>query len=319
MRRRDDVTETLRQRVASGIHFGTLAIDTRLPSARRLARELLADPRVNINAYLRLELEGHDKRRKGARGFFVAGLPSMAEQPGASSEWTVEILERALTQGVHAPQLAEHVRRSLETVRLTAACIECNIDQLEWMCGELHEDYGILSTPMEVNRLGASESRDALRRADLVVTTTAHASEVRRAAREVDRACVIVTLRREIVNEVQRNLVAGPVYFICADARYATKLKRLYAHAPGATNLRTIVLGQHDPASIPPHAPVWVLRTARARLGTLPPHVHALPTLRLFSAETTRALLSFVVRANTTAAGAMATHRSFITSSNRVA
>jgi DNA-binding transcriptional regulator YhcF (GntR family) len=42
MRKRDDVTETLRQRVASGIHFGTLAINTRLPSARRLARELHA-------------------------------------------------------------------------------------------------------------------------------------------------------------------------------------------------------------------------------------------------------------------------------------
>lgn len=319
MRKRDDVTETLRQRVASGIHFGTLAINTRLPSARRLARELLADPRVIINAYRRLEREGLVKRRKGARGFFVAGLPSLSEQSGASAEWMVEILERALRQGVHAPQLAEHVRRSLETVRLNAACIECNVDQLEWMCGELHEDYGIGSTPMEVSSLRASESRAALERADLIVTTTAHANDVQRAAREVDRPCVIVTLRREIVNEVQRNLIAGPVYFICADVRYATKLKRLYANAPGAENLRTIVLGRHDPASIPAEAPVWVLRTARARLGAMSANVRALPTLRLFSVETTRALLSFVLRANATAAGAMAAQRSFIASTDRVA
>ncbi len=319
MRKRDDVTETLRQRVASGIHFGTLAINTRLPSARRLARELLADPRVIINAYRRLEREGLVKRRKGARGFFVAGLPSLSEQSGASAEWMVEILERALRQGVCAPQLAEHMRRSLETVRLNAACIECNVDQLEWMCGELHEDYGIGSTPMEVSSLRGSESRAALERADLIVTTTAHANDVQRAAREVDRPCVIVTLRREIVNEVQRNLAVGPVYFICADARYAAKLKRLYANAPGAENLRTIVLGRHDPASIPAEAPVWVLRTARARLGAMPANVHALPTLRLFSVETTRALLSFVLRANATAAGAMAAHRSFITSTDRVA
>ena len=278
MRKRDDVTETLRQRVASGIHFGTLAINTRLPSARRLARELHADPRVIINAYLRLEREGLVKRRRGARGFFVAGLPAISEQRGASSEWMVEIIERALRQGIQVPQLAEHVRRSLETVRLNAACIECNTDQLEWMCGELHDDYGIHSAPMEVSGLTVAESRTALRRADILVTTAAHANEVQRVAREIDRPCVIVTLRREINNEVQRNLDAGPVYFICADVRYATKLKQLYANAPSAVNVRTIVLGWHDPASIPAGAPVWALRTARAQLGALPPHVQSLPT-----------------------------------------
>ena len=319
MRKRDDVTETLRQRVTSGIHFGTLAINMRLPSARRLAGELHADPRVIINAYLRLEREGLVKRRRGARGFFVAGLPSISEQRGASAEWMTEMLERALTQNIPVPQLAEHVRRSLETVRINAACIECNTDQLEWMCGELHDDYGIHSTPMEVGELGASESRAALQRADLIVTTSAHAADVQRAAREVDRPCVVVTLRREIIDDVQRHLEAAPVYFVCADERYATKLKQLYANAPGAENLRTIVLGRHDPASIPAGAPVWVLRTARARMGGVPSHVHALPTLRLFSLETTRTLLSFVLRANATAAGAMAAQRSFITSTDRVA
>jgi hypothetical protein len=62
-----------------------------------------------------------------------------------------------------------------------------------------------------------------------------------------------------------------------------------------------------------------VLRTARARLGTQFSRLHALPTHRLFSAETTRTLLSFVLRANATAAGAIAAQRSFITSTDRVA
>jgi GntR family transcriptional regulator len=319
MRKRDDVTETLRQRLASGIHFGTLPIDTRLPSARRLARELNADPRVIINAYMRLEREGLVKRRRGSRGFFVAGLPSPSEPQAASSGWLVETIELALRQGVQIPQLAEHVRRSLETVRLNAACIECNTDQLEWICGELHDDYGIHSTPTELGDLASPQSRAALQRADLLVTTATHTSDVQRAAREANRPCVTVTLRREIIDEVHRNLVAGPVYFICADVRYATKLKQLYADAPGAENLRTIVLGWHDPASIPAGAPVWVLRTALSRLGALPSHVHALPTHRLFSIETTRALLSFVLRANATAAGAIAAQRSYDTESDRVA
>jgi DNA-binding transcriptional regulator YhcF (GntR family) len=319
MRKRDDVTETLRQRLASGMHFGTLPVNTRLPSARRLARELHADPRVIINAYMRLEREGLVKRRRGARGFFVAGLPSMTEQPGASSDWLVEMMESALRQEIRIPQVAEHVRRSLETVRLNAACIECNTDQLEWMCGELHDDYGIHSIPMELSALTGPDSRTALQRADLLVTTAAHTSDVQRAAREVDRPCVIITLRREIIDEVHRNLIAGPVYFICSDVRYATKLKLLYADAPGAENLRTIVLGWHDPASIPSGAPVWVLRTALSRLGTLPSQVHVLPTHRLFSLEPTRALLSFVLRANASAAGAIAAQRSFVTSTDRVA
>src|SRR5690348_5137841 len=108
MRKRDDVTEILRQQLASGMHFGTLPTNTRLPSARRLARELHADPRVIINAYIRLEREGLVKRREGARGFFVAGLPSMTEQPGASSDWLIETIELALRQGIQKPQLAEH-------------------------------------------------------------------------------------------------------------------------------------------------------------------------------------------------------------------
>ncbi len=310
MRRRDDVVDTLRQRIVSGIHFGTLGTNARLPSARSLAKELHADARVILNAYARLEREGLVTRHRTARGFFVAPTPSAAVQVAPSAEWLVDILEHALQQGIHAPRLAEHVQRSLETVRLNAVCVECNTDQIDWLCGELQDDYGIRSSPIEPSRLdGSPASLAMLQRADVIVTTAAHAGEVRRAARAVDRPCIVATLRREITDEVQRTLRNAPVYFICADLRYAEKLKRLYANAPGARNLRTIVLGWQDPATIPTGASVWMLRTARAQLGKVPSHVRALPTLRLFSAETTRALLSFVVRTNVAAVDGMAARR----------
>jgi DNA-binding transcriptional regulator YhcF (GntR family) len=310
MRRRDDVVDTLRQRVVSGVHFGTLESNARLPSARSLARELHADARVILDAYARLEREGLVTRRRNARGYFVAPAPSSTVQVAPSAEWLVDIFEHALQQGIHAPRLAEHVQRSLETVRLNAVCVECNTDQIDWLCGELQDDYGIRSSPIEPSMLDGSPAALAtMRRADVIVTTAAHAADVRRAARAVDRPCVVATLRREITDEVQRTLRSAPVYFICADLRYAEKLKRLYATAPGARNLRTIVLGWQDPATIPPGAAVWMLRTARAQLGGVPQHVRALPTLRLFSAETTRALLSFVVRANAAAVDGMAARR----------
>jgi DNA-binding transcriptional regulator YhcF (GntR family) len=306
MRQRHDVLELLRQRLVSAIHFGSLRPGDRVPSARKLTRELHADPRVILNAYRRLEREELVERRRGTRGYFLTGARSASGQLAPSAHWLVEILEQALAQGVHVPRFSEHVRRSLETVRLRVACVECNTDQVEWICGELADDYGFESSSVETRELGtASDPHAALRRSDLVVTTASHVGEVGRLARRLAKPFVIATPKREIMDEVLRLLRAGPVYFVCADDRYARKLRKLYANEAPADHVELMVLGKHDPATIPPGAPTWMLRSVRDRLGGVPPHVRALPTLRLFSTDTTRELLSFVVRANSAAAEAM--------------
>ena len=66
------------------------------------------------------------------------------------------------------------------------------------------------------------------------MTTVQHTTDVRRVAKRLDKPFVIVTLPREITDELQRLLRAGSVYFICADVRYAEKLKKLYGGSGGA-------------------------------------------------------------------------------------
>src|SRR5690606_42155468 len=66
-----DISEALRQQILSALHFRTLGPGRRLPSARRLAAELRADPRVVLAAYRGLEREGLVERRPPSRAFYV--------------------------------------------------------------------------------------------------------------------------------------------------------------------------------------------------------------------------------------------------------
>ena len=150
--RRADISATLRQRVLSAVHFRTLGPGRRLPSARTLAAELNADPRVILAAYRSLEREGLVERRPPSRSFFVAGGADDGV-PVPTEEWLVNVLIDGLERGVRAPDFPEHARRSLETLRLRAACVECNRDQLVWLTRELQEDYGVAATGVEVDAL----------------------------------------------------------------------------------------------------------------------------------------------------------------------
>lgn len=308
MRRRTDVIATLRERIINGVHFGRIAAGDRLPSARQLAVELDADPRVVTGAYAELERGGMVSRRPGARGYFAVVHRAPTGSVVPSTEWIVDTLAQGITRGVPLGRFIEHARRSLETVRLRIACVECNDDQRRWLCGELEDDYGFTAQSFD-----ATEVRDRhslppqLEQVDLMVTTVAHASDVRPIAEQLGKPLVLVTLRPEIVAEVSRLLATGPVYFMCTDPRFVPKLHALYRGTPGAANVRPVLLGRDDPLSIPEGAPAWIMRTASEALGGIPPHLNTLSTARIFSEATARELVSYLVRANLAAADAIHT------------
>lgn len=313
MRARNDVVAILRERIVSGVHFGRIVHGDRLTSARRVAHELDVDARVVANAYEQLRREGMVARQEGSRGYFAAVGSGLNGETGSGTEWLVEILAQALARGVPTAQFVEHARRSLESVRLRVACIECNLDQLRWLGCELERDYGFLTHPVEMGGLeAAADTPSALSDVDLIVTTSAHAAEVRPAATMLGKPLVLVTLRPDILSAVARLLAAGPVYFLCTDPRFATKLRHLYKGVPNAANVRPVVLGIDDPAEIPAGAPAWAMQTAIERLGGVPSQVRALPTTRIFSPDTTRELLSYVVHTNLAAAGEAQSPRDFL-------
>lgn len=304
MHRRNDISDTLRQRVLSALHFGTLSAGSRLPSARILAAELKADPRVVMAAYRQLEVEGMVERRPPSRAYFVVETRPAAGALTPTAEWLVEVFAGSLARGVPAPDFPEHARRSLETLRLRAACVECNRDQLVWLCRELHEDYGVLASEVDVASLSDDEPLpSALRSADLLVTTGRHADVVQRLGDRLEKSVVVATIRPDLAAEIARLLAAAPFYFVGTDPRFERKLHQLYRDAP-AGHLRIVLVGRDDVDAIPDGSPAYVMRTARDLLGGVPSHLRPLSTLRAFAPETQREFLRFILRGNAAALGA---------------
>jgi DNA-binding transcriptional regulator YhcF (GntR family) len=298
MRRRLEIADTLRQRVISARHFGTLPPDGRLPSARTLAAELEADARVIVAAYQVLEREGLVERRPRSRAFF-ATRPSLTGRASGLTEWLVDVLSDGLSRDIALPAFPEYARRAVETLRLRAACVECNEDQRVWLCRELRDDYGVEATSLRPDALWRDdEPAPELRRVDLLVTTPFHAAAVRAVADRLRTPWLAVTLRRDLLDEIARLLAAGPLYFVGTDPRFAEKVRQVYAALERPGHVRTVTLGEDDVSAIPRGAPAYVMRTARDRLGGVPPHVRALSTLRVFSEESRRELLRFIVKSN---------------------
>jgi Bacterial regulatory proteins, gntR family len=352
VRQRDDVVDTLRQRLISARHFGTLPPGGKLPSARVVAAELRTDPRVVIAAYQLLEREGLVERRPPSRAFFAtpsstvgqanAGADARARRGQRAASGTrppgppahehlddllVGVLTQALERDVRLMAFADEARRAVETLRLRAACIECNTDQMAWLCRELQEDYGVDAAGVELEaaeallaalRTGVSEPDGnavtagpllprELWRADLLVTTPEHAAIAESLAAATGKAFIIVTQRADLQREIDHLLVAGPVYFLGTDARFAAKMQQHFATTARPEHVRPLILGVDALEQMPEGAPAYVMRTVRDRLGGVPSGVHVLSTLRAFSAESRLRLIRFIVRANRRAASAAAT------------
>jgi hypothetical protein len=190
----------------------------------------------------------------------------------------------------------------METRRIRAACVECNRDQLYLLCQELAEDHGIIAESAPLEELRADIPSQAVRRADVLVTTAFHADRVRKVARQLGKPWIGVELRAELMRDVGQHLRVGKVYYIATDPRFEKKLRRMLMAVGPVENLRVLIVGQSDLSEIPRDAPTFVMPSARQAVrkkfgpdGFPGRPIHA---PRYFSDESARELLSFIVRAN---------------------
>lgn len=298
--RRSEIADTIRQRIMSGLHLGTLPPGARLPSTREIAEEFDVVPRTAMSAYRLLEGEGLVELRERSGIYVAAGSGGSGAMLTQLAGWVVEVLVDARAREIPPVAFPERVRRCLETLRLRAVCVAGNADQLDQICHELHDDYGIESEGLAPEQVSApdADAQLAITRADLFVTTATHALRVQQIAQRLGRPVITVSLRRELMAEFVRQLSRGPVYFVASDPRFRDALHVVFDPLSHGRNARAVILGEDDIDAIPVDAPTYVMRLAHELLGDSALAGRVFPLRRVFSNEMAQELLTFVVRAN---------------------
>ncbi|MDF1502617.1 GntR family transcriptional regulator [Roseisolibacter sp. H3M3-2] len=294
-RRRADIAETLRRRIVAAVSAGASRRGDRLPSAREVAAEFEADPRLVLAAYRILAREGLVSIRRRS-GIYVAAVPEVAGGPPVVAPgWLVDTLAGGIEQGVAASKLGEWLRRCVSTRKVRVAVVAGSDDQLETFCGELRDDYGFDAVPFApeaIDRPGGAPPE--MLNADFVAAPEPHAAALRRALPDGAR---VVTLepRADIDAVWRREMRRGPVYVVVSDPRTLALMERSFS---AAAAVHPMVLGRDDIATIPDDAGVYLSRAARRRLDGQAMRFRVLPSTRAFTPKTARELLGVLVEAN---------------------
>ena len=293
------IVDTLRGRVLRGLQAGTLRSGDRLPSARELASEFGVDFRLVLTAYKELGSEGLvDLRPRG--GIYVAPRPGGERGlPPLPESWFADVLAQGLAREIPAPELHEWLRRCTETLRLRAVAVASTVDQVQGLCRELRDDYGLESDAVLAEEVPSADAPPLpVRRADLIVTTRAHEARLRGIAEQLRKSIVVIDVRPELQGGEWALLLRRPVYAVVSTPEFGEMLRRFYAEVPGIENLHILVYGQDDLATIPEGAPTYLTQGVRGRLGDEPIRGRVLPAARTIAAESAREIFSFIVRSN---------------------
>lgn len=296
---RDIIADTIRRRVLRGIHAGALAVGDRLPSARALASEFRVDYRLVIAAYKQIAAEGLVELRPRG-GVYVASRSAGAHGvPPLPVAWLAEVLTDGLAREIPGPELHEWLRRCTETLRLRALAVASTDDQTLGLCRELRDDFGFESDGLVAQALSdGAEPSLALRRADLIVTTGAHAERVHALARELRKPVIVIEVRADLLAGEWALLLRRPVYAVVASAEFGEMLRKFFAGTPGASNLNIVVAGRDDLTRIPADAPTYVTQQVQREFGDIAIPGRIVSAARTISSESAREIFAFIVRAN---------------------
>jgi DNA-binding transcriptional regulator YhcF (GntR family) len=308
------LSDKLRDRILSSLHLGLLQPGDRLPSIRALWREMGVDHRVVAQAYRILEDEGLVEVR-GRSGVYLAPQDQLGgEILAETARWMAGVLVEGWKRRMTLAEIPELIRRCTSTVRLKCACVESNVDQMTAYCAELREQFGIESVPVYISPVPLPRPErsvefhaveEAIRQADMVVTTSYHSRLVRKAAENVGVPAVTLTVNTEVIETVQRQIRNGGVTLVCVDPEFGNRLRAMYADAiDGPGQIRVVLADDAEAvAALDRDEPAMLTLAARERLGdgfAFPPLL--LPHSPTFSAHTARELLQLIIRLNLSAA-----------------
>lgn len=295
--RGEHVIELLRGRVLRGVESGALSAGDRLPSGRKVAQELRLDHRVVLAAYRALADEGLVQMQPRG-GVYVSPRNGGAGLPQLPASWIADVLTEGLSRSISAGDLHEWLRRCTETMRLSAAVIATTQDQVHGLCRELRDDFGLETQHLLVADLTNSELPLALRRADVIITTPAHAERMQQIGDEIGKPVRVVEVRPDLIASDWVLLLRQPVYVIVATAEFGEMIRSYFSGVDGAGNLRVLVVGRDDVSSIPDGAPTYITQSVRSSLHGVEIRGRILPPARTISSSSAREIFGFIVESN---------------------
>jgi DNA-binding transcriptional regulator YhcF (GntR family) len=295
--RQEEIVEVLRGRVLRGLESGTLISGDRLPSGRDLAAEFDVDHRVVLAAYRQLADERLiEMRTRG--GVYVADRHGRNGLPPIPASWLTEVLTDGLAREIPAPDLHEWLRRCTETLRLRAVVVASTQDQLHGLCRELNDDFGLEAEGVLVSELTDRATPLPIRRADIIVTTAAHESNMRTLGAELKKPVQVIEVRPDLVVGEWAMLLRRPVYVVVATPEFGEMIRGFFSEVKGIENMRLIVLGRDDVSLIPDDAPTYVTQSVRTKLAGVRIPGRILPSARTISAKSAREIFTFIVESN---------------------
>ena len=300
------LADRIRNRIVGEMHLGHLRPGDRLPPVRELSRELDVDHRAVGAAFRALEAEGLVEVRGRAGAFLAIQERLGGELVEETATWLAGVLAEARRRRVGIPDFPDFVRSCTARVRLRCACIESNADTTMAICMELHDEFGLDVVPVPADALPAmgpgsgappADLPQALRDADLLVTTAFHAPAVRAAAESLRKPFALVTVHPEMARIIERHIQSAGLTVLVADPEYGERFRAVYGG--GRPDSIQVVLAEDRGAiaRLDRSRPVLATRAVRHALPELDLPL-LLPRYPSISPDSTRDLVEILIRLN---------------------
>jgi DNA-binding transcriptional regulator YhcF (GntR family) len=298
--------ERVRGRIVTGIHAGHLNTGDRLPSYRELSHETGLDLRAAARIYAALEKEGLVEIR-GKTGVYVSSQERIGGRVLAeTARWTVGVLTEAWRRHIPMQDYPAFVERCIATLRVRCACIESTEDQLTSLCRELADDFGVSSSPIHGDQLlgftldGVTEAtRMTLAQANMIVTTTFQAANVRPLAIALEKPLVVMKLDQDLTQAIERHLADKDLIVVCVDPRFIERMRAVFEQPGGGRIHGILVSNKPALARINTEEPIVVTAAARSQLKKSQSFRSLLPAnYRIFSPQSAQDVIETVIRLN---------------------
>lgn len=303
----------LRNHIVSRMHIGHLHPGDQLPSYRELSGRWGIDHRMIARAYRALEMEDLVEIR-GRSGVFLKEQERLGgEMLSETARWVAsEVLTEAWQRRLTIPELPKFIRKCTASVKLRTACIESTEDHRYLVCRELRQWFGFETEGVAVERLpehapdravqvvDIDRLPEAVRAADLLVTTSFHAHRVRPVAEALGRPYVVVSMHPLAVEIFLDRLRDGPLTVVCVDPRFAERARSI-AGPELEDRIRVVLAGDRKAMSaLDPSQPMLISTAARAKVDR---RLSSITTgIPAFSPESAAELAFLLIRLNLEAA-----------------